>query len=66
MSNTEYKSQAARDAQASNYGDKSYWDYLDEHALELREKFLQRGDTKTAEEMLTRSLSAALAGNDGI
>lgn len=53
----EYKSQAAKDAQAGDYGDESYWNYLDEHAAELHAKGI--GDA------YTRSLSEALAGNDG-
>ncbi len=56
--NTGYKSQAARDAQAHNYGDESYWDYLDTHAVELA--------SKGVSDALTRSLSDALRGNEGI
>lgn len=61
----EYKSQAARDAKAGGYGNKTYWDYLDQHAQELHDKFMKKGDEKTAKEMLTRSLSDALKGNEG-
>ena len=46
-----YKSQAARDAQAADYGDKSYWDYLEQASIEHDE--------------MDRSLSEALQGNDG-
>ena len=46
-----YKSQSARDAQAANYGNRSYWDYLEKKAIEYDE--------------LDRSLSEALQGNDG-
>jgi hypothetical protein len=53
-----YKSQAARDAQASNYGGKSYWDYLDAAEVELSSKV-------GYEDVLTRSLSDALRGNEG-
>jgi hypothetical protein len=60
-----YKSQAARDAQENGYGNKSYWDYLDKHALELHAKFLAQGDTAKAQSMLTRRLWQGLAGNDG-
>lgn len=63
---TKYESQAARDAQAMGYGDESYWDYLDQHAKELRDKFLAKGDEATAQRMMTESLSEALMGNDGI
>ncbi len=66
MSNPEYKSQAARDAQKSNYGDKSYWDSLDKSAQESHAYFVAKGDEKKANEMLTCTLSQALAGNDGI
>jgi hypothetical protein len=62
---TLYTSQSARDAQAIKYGSESYWAYLDEHALELHAYFLNKGDPRTAAEMLTRSLSQSLAGNDG-
>jgi hypothetical protein len=62
----EYKAQSARDAKASGYGAKGYWDSLEEHAHELAERFKARGDHQTAARMFTRSLSEALAGNDGI
>lgn len=65
MTTKTYKSQSARDAQATGYGDESYWDCLDEFALRTRDYFLQRGDETTAAEMMTRSLSEALMGNDG-
>lgn len=61
----EYKSQAARDAQAGNYGNKSYWDYLDQSAQEKYEYYMGHGDPVTAESMFTRSLSESLMGNDG-
>lgn len=61
----EYKSQAARDAQRMNYGNKSYWDTLDEAAKRHHDYFVAKGDLKTAELMFTRSLSEALVGNDG-
>jgi len=60
-----YKSQAARDAQASGYGNEDYWEYLDDHAQELHDKFMARGDETTAKLMLTQSLSEALMGNEG-
>lgn len=63
---TGYKSQAARDAAEGGYGSKSYWDYLESHAIELHDKFMLRGDTKTAQEMMTRTLGEALMGNNGI
>jgi|CXWL01.1.fsa_nt_gi hypothetical protein len=70
-----YKAQSARDAQESGYGVVSgpvavggehYWDYLEQHAQELHAYYLAKGDTVTAEKMLTRSLSDALRGNDGL
>lgn len=56
----EFKSQAARDAQASGYGSATYPAYLERHALELAERFPER-----AEEFMTRSLGEALTGNNG-
>lgn len=61
-----YKARAARDAEASGYGDRDYWDYLDQSAQEHHAYFMARGDTEQAEKMLTQSLSEALRGNDGI
>jgi hypothetical protein len=62
---TTYQAQSARDAQATGYGGESYWSYLEEAALRMHRYFLGRGETEQAELMLTRSLSEALAGNDG-
>jgi hypothetical protein len=53
-----YKSQAAREAQLLGYGDKSYWDYLDEAALEHYAKGLA--------DAYMQSLGDALRGNEGI
>ncbi len=63
---TGYKSKAAREAQAGNYGDERYWAYLDNHAQELHDKFIAEGDTEQAKSMFTRSLSESLKGNDGL
>lgn len=60
-----YKSQSARDAEATGWGGKSYADYLEQHALELHEYFMVRGDHERAEEMLTRTMSESVMGNDG-
>lgn len=60
-----YVSQAARDAQAANYGGPSYWTYLDESALEHQSYYLARGESELAARMLTRTLSESLMGNDG-
>ena len=59
-----FKSQAARDAQTSGYGDPSYWTYLDEAAQRTHDYFARHGDPERASSMLTRSLSEALMGND--
>lgn len=61
-----YLSQAARDAQKAKFGNESYWRCLDEHAQELHAIFMKKGNKEEAEKMLTRSLSEALAGNNGI
>lgn len=45
---------------------RAYWDSLDKSAQESHAYFVAKGDEKKANEMLTRSLSQALAGNDGI
>ncbi len=60
-----FTSQAARDAQAANYGGARYWAYLDQAARESHDYFLRHGDPVLAASMLTRSLSEALRGNDG-
>ena len=57
-------SQSARDAEQSGYRE-SYCDYLDQHAEELHDYFMRHGDPDTAAQMLTRSLSESLMGNDG-
>jgi hypothetical protein len=54
----DYFSRSAKDAVRSNYGDRSYWNYLDAHAAELAEKGI--------EDAYTRTLSEALQGNEGI
>ena len=59
-----YKSRAAQEAQASGYGSQSYWDYLDEHALELHDRCLSYRDTKGAAHILTRTLAESLTGNE--
>jgi hypothetical protein len=61
----DYQAQAARDAQASGYGGQRYCDYLEQAALEHRDYFLRHGEADKAAEMLTRSLSEALMGNEG-
>lgn len=60
-----YKSRAARDAEKAGYGDRSYWDYLDQSAQEHHDYYTAHGDHKRAAEMLTRTLSDALTGNNG-
>lgn len=60
-----FRSQAARDAQASGYGNERYWRYLDEHAQRTHDYFVRYGDQAKADEQFTRPLGAALTGNDG-
>jgi hypothetical protein len=60
-----YKSQAARDAQDAGYGDERHWTYLDSAAAEQSDYWRRQGDEGKAAEMLTRSLSEALRGNEG-
>lgn len=62
---TEYRAQAARDAQAMGYGDERYWAYLDDSSEETYQYYMARGEFDLAEWMMTRSLSEALRGNDG-
>lgn len=52
-----YKAVSAQQAQAANYGNVAYWDYLEKHAEELAEKGVK--------DAFTRTLSEALVGNDG-
>ena len=61
----QYKSQSARDACATGYGGKSYWDYLDQAAQESHDYYRERGETAMADKMLTRSLAESLMGNEG-
>jgi hypothetical protein len=60
-----FKSQSAKDAKKMNYGNESYWQYLDNSAIESSEYYRSIGDYKKAKEMLTRSLTEALQGNEG-
>lgn len=61
-----YAAQSAQDAQAFHYGGRSYWDYLEKASKESRDYYLRKGDPERAELMMTRSLSEALRGNDGL
>ena len=61
----QYKSQAAKDAQQSNYGNESYWDMLEETAFRHAAYFKKMGREDVANEMITRSLGESLQGNDG-
>jgi hypothetical protein len=65
MGKRKYLSQAARDAEAMGYGNKRYWEYLDAAAIEHYDYFMAQGLQDRANEMLTRSLSEALMGNEG-
>lgn len=62
---TGYRSQCARDAARSSYGNESYWQSLDRSSLDHRDYYLARGDRQTGESMMTQSLGHALMGNDG-
>ena len=61
-----YTSQSARDAQERGYGKPRYWDYLERAAIEKRDYYLRHGDADEAQWMMTRSLSEALRGNEGL
>jgi hypothetical protein len=61
-----YSSQSARDAEESGYGDRSYWDYLEQAAWDNRDYWLRHGEIAKAAQMLTRSLSESLMGNEGV
>lgn len=65
MPDREFQAQSARDAQRTGYGGPTYWEYLERHAHELRDYYLRHDDPERAEEMMTRSLSQSLMGNDG-
>ena len=56
---SDYTSRATRDARDMNYGDKSYWDYLEESETE-------HAKMPGYEYILRRSLGEALRGNDGV
>lgn len=60
-----YKAQSARDAQNMGYGGESYWEYLDRAAAEASDYWRRHGDEDKAAQMMTRSLSEALRGNEG-
>lgn len=60
-----FRSQAAREANATGYGGFDYCASLDASAVEYRDLFAGRGDDERAESMLTRTLAEALRGNDG-
>ena len=60
-----FKSQAARGAQASGYGEERYWAYLEYACLSHRDYYLERGDQASADRVMTESLGDALRGNNG-
>lgn len=62
---TGYRSQSARDAQRTNYGNRRYWEYLEQSAQELHDYFISKGMPEQANAMFTQSLSERLAGNEG-
>lgn len=60
----QYKSQCARDAQRTGYGDEAYWDYLEQAAIEHHDYYIRHGMVALAQSMLTQSLGAAISQND--
>ncbi len=65
QTHTDYEARSANDAREMGYGGESYWQYLDEHAKRMRDYCLRHGDPEQAAEMMTRTLSETLRGNDG-
>lgn len=65
MKATGYKSRAAREAQAIDYGTPSYWAELDRSAQEKHDYYMLAGEVEKAARMFTRTLEEALRGNDG-
>ena len=63
---TRYESRAANDARDMSYGTEDYWQYLDDAARDNRDYFRRHPELGIdPESMMTRTLSEALAGNDG-
>lgn len=60
-----YMVQAAIDAMKTGYGDKAYWDYLEERGWQMFAYYMQQNNPDKAAHMLERSLSESLRGNDG-
>lgn len=65
MATKENEARSARDARDMAYGERDYWEYLEHAAKEARDFWLRQGDAVRAREMMTRTLSEALAGNEG-
>ncbi len=61
----EFRARAAREARAMGYGPSSYWEYLEQSALEHYAYYIARGDKAKASEMLERSLADTIKGNNG-
>ena len=59
-----YEAQSARDAERMGYGDRRYWDYLEEAEKRNRDYWRSRGDHERAARAMTRSIGEALQGND--
>jgi hypothetical protein len=53
------------DAEKYNYGSPSYWESLDKSAISMAAYFTKKSDYETANNIMTRSLSEALTGNNG-
>lgn len=61
----DYKARTAQDAAEWGYGTERYWRYLDESAQEKYDYYMAEGDPERANEMMVRTLTEALRGNDG-
>lgn len=61
----EYRTEAARNVARSGYGGPGYADYIERHTLEMVAYYRSRGNDWRANELMARSIGAALIGNDG-
>ena len=59
-----YMSRSAQDAHRGG-SSVDYCDYLEQHAHESHDYFMRHGDPEMAMQMLTRTYSESLMGNDG-
>lgn len=61
----EYRTEAARNVARSGYGGPEYADYIEQHTLDMAAYYRSRGNDRRADELMSRSIGAALTGNDG-